>query len=94
MIKYKIFTTKWCANWPSRAYIHIDEKSIKWDNEYMFLTEEIYNLSENKEYVREIVQELEEVVAWTRGDCIFWFETTFIEVYKKWYKNEFVNFPE
>jgi len=43
--------------------------------------------------IREIIQELEEVVAWTRDDCMFWFETTFIQVYKKWIKNEFVNFP-
>ena len=35
--------------------------------------------------IREIIQELEEVVAWTRDDCMFWFETTFISVVKKWF---------
>ena len=85
MIKYKIFTTKGCTNWASRAYINIDEKSIKWAKEYMFLTEEINNLSADKKYLNEIVQELEEVVAWTRDICQFWFETTIISVVKKWF---------
>ena len=35
------------------------------------------------EYIKEIVQELEEVIAWTRDDCMFWFETTNIVVLKK-----------
>ena len=86
MLKYIINFDEY---WP---FININEKKIKWYKEYIWLNDNINPLS--WEYVREIVQELEEVVAWTRGDCIFWFETTFIEVYKKWYKNEFVNFPE
>ena len=86
-LEYKFYTTEF---WPSIEYIKWKLSDIP---EEAILEIEIINLSENREYLNEIVQELEEVVAWTRDDCMFWFETTTIEVYKKWYKNEFVNFP-
>jgi len=83
MIKYKIFTTEWSSWWPSRPYIVIDHSSINNYDEDMFLNEEINNLSWR--YVREIVQELEEVIAWTKIGTSFWYETTSIDIYKKWY---------
>ena len=92
MIKYYFDKTLDTSYWYEVPYINIDHNSIKNYDENIIINENINPLS--WEYVRKIVQELEEVVAWTRGDCMFWFETTFIQVYKKWIKNEFVNFPE
>ena len=61
-----------------QPYIYIEEYNDNW----VILSDNIDSLS--WEYVREIVQELEEVVAWTRDNCIFWFETTLLFCYWKW----------
>ena len=75
-LKYKFYTTDY---WPSIEYIKWLPEDIPED---VILEIEIIQLS--WEYVREIVQELEEVVAWTRDNCIFWFETTLLFCYWKW----------
>lgn len=60
-------------------------KKYEYDNntqDWTCLSEEITNIS--WKYLEIIVQELKEVVAWTREKCIFWFETSGFWVYQKW----------
>ena len=78
MLTYKFWISyKWTEN--ERPYMIIEEY------EETLWSDEINQLS--WEYIKEIVQELEEVVAWTRDKCVFWFETTLIWCYKKGYKS-------
>ena len=77
MLKYIISFDEY---WP---FININEKEIKWYEEYIWLNDNINPLS--WEYVREIVQELEEVISWIRNGTFFWYETMDLAVYKKWY---------
>ena len=80
MIKYKIYITE---TWYPQIIIE-DKYDYDKNWNFTFLSTEINNLSADKKYLNEVVQELEEVVAWTRDDCIFWFETTLIFCYQKW----------
>ena len=84
-IKYYFDKTLDTSYWYEVPYINIDHNSIKNYDENIMINEELNQLS--WEYVREIVRELEEVVAWTRDYCSFWFETTFVNVWKKGFKS-------
>lgn len=80
MLKYKFQITE---SWYPQ--ILIDHNSIENYQVDMMLNEEINNLSFTNGYLDKIVQELEEVISWERTGTFFWYETSDISVYKKWY---------
>lgn len=82
MLKYKFIETIRNSTKQKIPYLVIDYSSIKGYEHNMVLNEILGHL--DRETVRAIVKELEQVKAWELDKCIFWFESTLIEVYKEW----------
>ncbi len=90
-IKYWISVTQDISLWYDVPYIEIDTIPDKLPDECIV---ELELLQLPSYYIREIVDELNDVKNWKKEYYDFWFETTFINVFRKWYKNDIVFFPD